>query len=67
LLRKHRGLWRSEEVGRRGHPCTRPSARRQRALGCQANSELDDEDEPDDERSGADQQMTDAVRAFGER
>jgi hypothetical protein len=32
----------------------------------QANSEFDDGDEPDDERSEADQQMTDAFRAFGD-
>ena len=35
----------------------------------QANTEFDrdDESETDDERSDADQQMTDAFRAFGER
>jgi hypothetical protein len=32
----------------------------------QANSEFDDEPEPDDERSDADQEMTDAFRAFAD-
>jgi hypothetical protein len=32
----------------------------------QANSEFDDDDEPDDERSDADRQMTDVFRAFGD-
>ena len=34
----------------------------------QANTAFEDDDgEPDDERSEADEQMTDAFRAFGER
>lgn len=33
----------------------------------QANTAFDDDDEPDDERSEADEQMTDAFRASGER
>jgi hypothetical protein len=33
----------------------------------QANTEFGDDDEPDDERSDADQQMTEAFRSFAER